>query len=57
MHKSLIVVSCRGTVDKGVSYTSVALSMAGNCERERKEKLQDLKTAGKGATSIFAYLR
>ena len=29
----------------------------GNCERERRERLRDLKAAGGGAVSLFSYLR
>ncbi|CAM9773473.1 unnamed protein product [Hapterophycus canaliculatus] len=38
-------------------YSAGFLNFAGNCERERKEKLKELHEAGRGALSLFAYLR
>eukprot|EP00903_Cladosiphon_okamuranus_P015602 g14407.t1 len=38
-------------------YSAGFLNFAGNCERERREKLKELQDAGSGALSLFAYLR
>ncbi|CAN0090610.1 unnamed protein product, partial [Ectocarpus sp. 4 AP-2014] len=38
-------------------YSAGFLNFAGNCERERKEKLKELRETGSGALSLFTYLR
>ncbi|CAM9539490.1 unnamed protein product, partial [Sphacelaria rigidula] len=38
-------------------YSAAFLTFAGNCERERKERLKELQEAGGGGVSIFTYLR